>query len=88
MRNPKEPTLSRLIHELRSHKQLILLFLWVCFIGVTVWQHAQNSQQPPMYDAYTYFQKAYYFWTEWHESKPFNPFNVPPTMRPPRKVVI
>jgi len=80
--------MNRIIHELRSHKQLLVLFLWVCFIGVTIWQHAHQSQQPPIYDAYTYFQKAYNFWTEWHQLKPFNPFNVPPTLRPPGTVLM
>ena len=80
--------MNRLIHEFRSHKHLLVLFLWVCFIGVTIWQHAQQSLQPPIYDAYTYFQKAYNFWTEWHQLKPFNPFNVPPTLRPPGTVLM
>ena len=80
--------MSRLIQKLRVHKQLFVLFGWVSFIGVALWQHAQNSQQPPIYDAYTYFVKAYNFWTQWHDSKPFNPFNVPPTMRPPGTVLM
>ena len=80
--------MSRFVNELRSHKQLLVLFLWVCFIGVTIWQHTQYSQQPPIYDAYTYFQKAYNFWTEFHQLKPFNPFNVPPTIRPPGTVLM
>jgi hypothetical protein len=80
--------MSRLIHALRHHKQLFALFIWVFFIGMAVWQHAQNSQQPPIYDAYTYFLKANNFWAELHKLKPFNPFNVPPTMRPPGTVLM
>ena len=80
--------MRRLIHNFLIHKQLFVLFGWVCFIGVALWQHAQSSQQPPIYDAYTYFVKAHNFWTEWHEAKPFNPFNVPPTMRPPGTVLM
>jgi hypothetical protein len=80
--------MSRLIPALRNHKQLFVLLLWVCFIGLAVWQHAQNSQQPPIYDAYTYFLKANNFWAELHKLKPFNPFNVPPTMRPPGTVLM
>lgn len=72
----------------RNHKQLIILILWVCFLGLMVWQHAQRSMQPPIYDAYTYFLKAYNFWTEANDIKPFNPFNVPPTIRPPGTVLM
>jgi hypothetical protein len=80
--------MSRLIPALRRHTQSLVLLLWVCFIGVTVWQHAQSSRQPPIYDAYTYFLKANNVWAELHKLKPFNPFNVPPTMRPPGTVLM
>lgn len=68
---------------LQKHKQLIVLSLWITFIGWAVWQHALQSQQPPIYDAATYYQKAYKFWTEIHQHKLFNPLNVEPSFRPP-----
>jgi hypothetical protein len=71
-----------------SRKQLLVLFLWLAFLGWSVWQHARLSHQPPVYDAATYFQKAHNFWAATHQSKLFNPLNVDPTFRPPGTVLM
>ena len=80
--------MSSLIQILRVHKQLAVLLLWVGFLGVTIWQHAQQTQQPPIGDAIDYFTKAYNFWAEMHNFQLFNPFNVQPTFRPPGTVLL
>jgi len=67
---------------LRTHKQLFVLLLWIIFVGWTLWLHAQQSLQPPIFDAATYYLKAYNFWTEVHKHTLFNPFNVQPSFRP------
>jgi len=73
---------------LRKHKQLVWLLLWVAFVGWAMWQHAQLSQQPPIYDAFSYYLKAHNFWTEINQQKFFNPFNVAPTFRPPGTILM
>ncbi len=74
--------------SLRTSKQLFVLLLWVVFIGCAFWWHAQQSQQPPIGDAATYFQKAYNFWVQVHQHKLFNPFNVVQTIRPPGTILM
>jgi len=68
--------------------QLGILSLWAVFIGWTLWQHAQNSQLPPLYDAISYYQKAYNFWNQVHQHKLFNPFNLEPSFRPPGTILM
>ncbi|MGZ8546869.1 MAG: hypothetical protein ACXWVU_05685, partial [Sulfuricurvum sp.] len=53
-----------------------------------MWQHALQSQQPPIYDAATYYQKAYNFWIKIHQHKLFNPLNVEPSFRPPGTILM
>jgi len=77
-----------LAHILRTHKQLLVLLLWIAFIGWTVWLHAQQSQQPPTNDAPSYFLKAYNFWSQVDQHKAFNPLNVEPTFRPPGTILM
>lgn len=75
-------------YRLRTHKQLILLFIWILFLGCSLWQHAQFSQQPPIYDAFSYYEKAHNFWSQIEQRKWVNPFNVEPTFRPPGTIVM
>lgn len=53
--------------KMRESLQLVMLLLWIIFVGWALWQHAQQSQQPPIRDAATYYLKylkAHNFWTE------------------------
>jgi hypothetical protein len=77
-----------LTHILQAHKQLLVLLLWLIFIGWFMWQHAQQSLQPPIHDASNYYLKAYNFWTEVHQHKQFNPFNTEPVFRPPGTILM
>ena len=62
--------------------------LWCLFIGIAAWQHAQRSEQPPIHDAQTYFQKAQNFWQAASERRLVNPLDLEPTFRPPGTVLM
>jgi hypothetical protein len=66
----------------------LLLFLWLLVVGVALWQRAQAAAQPPAYDAATYFQKARNVWAGLRARPVVNPFNAPPTVRPPGTVLV
>lgn len=66
----------------------IVVLVWLLFLGVRIWSHVVNSQQPPIYDAISYFQKAKNFWENVDRGQWFNPFNIPPTVRPPGTVLM
>ncbi|MFA6310831.1 MAG: hypothetical protein WCV99_10340 [Sterolibacterium sp.] len=53
-----------------------------------MWQHAQHSQQPPIYDAFSYYLKAHNFWAEMQQQKLFHYFNVEPSFRPPGTILM
>jgi len=72
----------------RQSRHLVVLALWIAFVGWSMWQHAQQSQQPPIYDAFSYFIKGHNFWAEIHQHKLFNPFNVEPSFRPPGTILM
>ena len=76
------------LQMLGVNKQLYVLLSWVIFIGWAMWQHAQQSLQPPLYDASTYYLKAYNFWSKVHQHKLFNPLNVEPSFRPPGTILM
>ncbi|MGH8557166.1 MAG: hypothetical protein ACRESZ_06830 [Methylococcales bacterium] len=72
----------------RPGKQIIVFFIWIAFVGWTLWLHAQQSQQPPIHDTFGYYLKAYNFWTEIHQDKLFNPFDIEPSFRPPGTILM
>ena len=72
----------------RSSKHIVALALWVGFVGWAVWQHAARSDQPPLYDASGYYEKAHNFWNNLHQEKMVNPLNLAPTFRPPGTVLM
>lgn len=57
-------------------------------IGYTVWQHVKRTEEPPVYDAITYFQKARNFWDVVEQRKFTNPLNIEPTSRPPGTILM
>jgi hypothetical protein len=61
---------------------------WLLLLGAAIWTHTHASQQPPIFDAFTYFEKAYRFWAAIDSGHWFNPFNVDPTFRPPGTVLM
>lgn len=66
----------------------VLLVLWLLFLAGALWWHVQRTQQPPSFDAFSYFQKGQNFWANFHRPKLENPFNLEPTFRPPGTVVM
>ncbi len=76
------------LRSVTSRYVLLVVALWLALLGELVWQHARRSDQPPIYDAATYFQKAQNIWQELATQKAFNPFDVAPTFRPPGTVLM
>lgn len=72
----------------RLSKHLVVMVLWIVFMGWGIWQHAQQSDQPPLYDAAGYYQKAHNFWNNFHQENIVNPLNLEPTFRPPGTVLM
>lgn len=62
--------------------------IWAVFLGMTIWAHVRVAQQPPIYDAASYYHKAYNFWQAVSARHIFNPLNLEPTVRPPGTVLM
>ena len=75
-------------HNTWLSKHLVVIIIWIGFMGWGIWQHAQQSEQPPLYDAAGYYQKAYNFWNNLHGANIVNPLNLEPTFRPPGTVLM
>jgi hypothetical protein len=76
------------LSSLRPSRQIVALTLWLAFLGWAIWQHASRTEQPPIYDAASYFQKAHHFWDKVQQKKIFSPFAVAPSFRPPGTVLM
>jgi hypothetical protein len=61
---------------------------WLLMLAGAVWTHTRSSQQPPVYDAFTYFEKAFRFWKAVDSGGWFNPFDIDPTFRPPGTILM
>ncbi len=66
----------------------ILGFFWLAFLAGSVWRYAKHSHLPPLYDAFTYFEKAYNFWQAAATGRLFNPLDIAPTFRPPGTILM
>ena len=66
----------------------VLILSWLLFLGISIWQHALVSGQPPLYDPLTYMSKAKHFWEAVELGKPFNPMNLIPSVRPPGSILM
>lgn len=80
--------LSRPDQRLREWLPHIAVLLWILFLGVTLWNHAHRAQLPPVYDAFTYFAKAFNVWSGLHARPMVNPLNAVPSIRPPGTVLM
>jgi hypothetical protein len=65
-----------------------LLLLWAVFLAAAIWAHARVSHQPPLYDASNYFYNAREFWAAVKRGRPFDPFALGYTFRPPGTVLM
>jgi hypothetical protein len=61
---------------------------WIVLLAGLIWRHTSASTRLPIYDAFSYYQKAYNFWHLIGTGVIFNPFDVPPVMRPPGTVLM
>ena len=66
----------------------VLVACWLLYLGVSIWQHALHSVQPPFYDPFSYMQKAVNFWRSFDKGLFFNPLNIEPTVRPPGTILM
>jgi hypothetical protein len=65
-----------------------LLLIWIVIIGILVWQRVCESRQPPIYDAFSYMQKAKSFWDNVSNGWKENPLNLVQPVRPPGTVLL
>jgi hypothetical protein len=61
---------------------------WMIALAVGIWLHTNATQQTPLWDAFTYFEKAYRFWKSVDDGHWVNPFNVPNSFRPPGTILM
>jgi hypothetical protein len=62
--------------------------VWLGLLAAAIWLHTHVSAQAPIFDAFTYYQKAHNFWEAMRAGRWFNPLNVEPTFRPPGTVLM
>jgi hypothetical protein len=62
--------------------------VWLGLLAAAIWMHTHATTQAPIYDAFTYYQKAYNFWETMRVGRWFNPLNVEPSFRPPGTVLM
>ena len=58
---------------------IVLVSAWLAVIGAAVWSYAAIEVEPPVWDAFSYAVKAFYFWDAVGHGSIFNPLNLPPT---------
>ncbi len=61
---------------------------WLVLLAAAIWTHTHATQQAPIYDAFSYYWKAYNFWAGVHAGSWFNPLNIQPTFRPPGTILM
>lgn len=61
---------------------LAIPVIWLAAVGAGLWHFAGLEREPPVFDALSYAQKAQAFWHAVAEGHLFNPFRVPPDIRP------
>ena len=62
--------------------------LWIIFLSIGVWRHCHETAQVPLYDAFTYYQKAHTVWDAIRNLNLGNPLNLQPALRPPGTVLM
>jgi hypothetical protein len=61
---------------------------WLVLLAAGIWIHSHVSKQTPIFDAFTYYQKADNFWAAVQAGRWFNPLNIEPTFRPPGTILM
>jgi len=66
----------------------VALLLVLILIGAGIYQKTSRAIAPPIYDAMSYYQKAWALWRAAGTGKVFNPLNVEPVVRPPGVILL
>lgn len=61
---------------------------WLCFLGWRIWLYAELTIQPPVFDAFSYYDKAHGIWDDITKGPWTNPLDVEPSIRPPATVLV
>ena len=66
------------------------LVLLIIMIAITIGVHrkAYAAKAPPVFDAFSYYHKAYNVWQEIRSGHPERIFSTPPTLRPPGSTIV
>src|SRR5580704_6870200 len=67
----------------RTSLPRMIVGLWILALSVGVWRHCQETVQVPIYDAFSYYEKAHAVWGAIEKHRLVNPLNLPPVERPP-----
>jgi hypothetical protein len=62
--------------------------VWLGLLAAAIWMHTRVTTQVPIYDSFSYYQKAYNFWEAIRGRNWFNPLNMEPTFRPPGTILM
>ena len=63
-------------------------FFWLALLAGAIWKHTHVTTQLPVFDSFTYYQKAHNFWEAVFAGRWFNPLNIEPSIRPPGTVLM
>ncbi len=67
---------------------VVFAMLWCGTVALGLALAALAATEPPVWDALSYVQKGYTFWESIKTGKPFNPFDLPMTLRPPGTILM
>jgi hypothetical protein len=74
--------------DFRSRLPELCGFLWLALLAGAIWKHTHVTTQLPIFDSFTYYQKAHNFWEAVGAGRWFNPLNIEPSIRPPGTVLM
>jgi hypothetical protein len=74
--------------DFRSRLPELCGLIWLGLLATAVGIHTHATAQAPIYDGFSYYQKAYNFWEAVHAGKWFNPLDVESTFRPPGTILM
>ena len=67
---------------------VVFTALWCAMVALGLALAALAATEPPVWDALSYVQKGYTFWESIKTGQPFNPFDLPMTIRPPGTILM
>lgn len=78
--------------KMHDSKSFVLLMVAVLFVGLLafgIYRKTSRAVAPPLYDALSYYEKAYFVWQGLTSAKGFvSPFDAIPGIRPPGSVPV